>query len=97
MAMYKPLHPGEIVRDALCNEETALTVSEAANRLQVQRTTLSRLFNGHSGISPEMALRLAMLLGTSIEMWLNIQRDYDIWKVQTTRPKPRIRKLKLAA
>lgn len=95
--MHKPLHPGEIVRDALCNEETGLTVSEAAQKLCVQRTTLSRLFNGHSGISAEMAMRLAMLLGTSIEMWLNLQRDYDIWKVQKMRPKPKIRQLKLAA
>jgi addiction module HigA family antidote len=95
--MHKPLHPGEIVRDALCNEQTHLTVSEAAARLCVQRTTLSRLFNGHSGISPEMAMRLAMLLGTSIEMWLNIQRDYDVWKVQHMTPKPKIRQLKLAA
>ncbi len=95
--MHKPLHPGEIVRDALCNDETGLTVSDAAQRLGVQRTTLSRLFNGHSGISPEMGLRLAMLLGTSIEMWLNIQRDFDIWKVQHIRPKPKIQQLKLAA
>jgi addiction module HigA family antidote len=95
--MFKPLHPGEIVRDALCNEATGLTVSEAANKLCVQRTTLSRLFNGHAGISPEMAMRLAMLLGTSIEMWLNIQRDFDVWKLQQMRPKPKIRQLKLAA
>lgn len=95
--MHKPLHPGEIVRDALCNDTTGLNVSDAANRLCVQRTTLSRLFNGHSGISPEMAMRLAMLLGTSIEMWLNIQRDYDVWKVKHLKPKPRIRQLKLAA
>lgn len=95
--MHKPLHPGEIVRDALCNDETGLTVSEAAEKLCVQRTTLSRLFNGHAGISPEMAMRLAMLLGTSIEMWLNIQRDYDVWRVQKMRPKPKIKLLKLAA
>lgn len=95
--MHKPLHPGEIVRDAVCNEETGLTVSEAAERLGVQRTTLSRLFNGHAGISPEMALRLALLLGTSIEMWLNIQRDFDVWKVQHMNPKLKIRQLKLVA
>jgi len=95
--MHKPLHPGEIVRDAVCNEETGLSVSSAAQKLGVQRTTLSRLFNGHSGISPEMAMRLAMLLGTSIEMWLNVQRDYDIWSVLHMKPKPKIRQLKLAA
>lgn len=95
--MYKPLHPGEIVRDAVCNEETGLTVSDAAIKLGVQRTTLSRIFNGHAGISPEMAMRLSLLLGTSIEMWLNIQRDYDIWKIQHIKPKLKIKQLKLAA
>lgn len=39
------------------------------------------LFNGHSGISPEMALRLSKLLETSIEMWVNLQSQYDIWAV----------------
>lgn len=95
--MYKPLHPGEIVRDAVCNEETGLTVSDAAIKLGVQRTTLSRVFNGHAGISPEMAMRLSLLLGTSIEMWLNIQRDYDTWKIQHIKPKLKIKQLKLAA
>ena len=95
--MYKPLHPGEIVRDAVCNEETGLTVSDAAIKLGVQRTTLSRVFNGHAGISPEMAMRLSLLLGTSIEMWLNIQRDYDIWKIRHIKPKLKIKQLKLAA
>lgn len=95
--MHKPLHPGEIVRDALCNQETGLSVSEAALRLGVERTTLSRLLNGHAGISPEMAMRLSMLLNTSIEMWLNIQRDYDIWKIIHIKPKPKVMQLKLAA
>jgi len=96
--MHEPLHPGLLVRDAICNNETGLSISQAAKLLNVQRTTLSRLFNGHSGISPMMALRLAMFLGTSIEMWLNIQKDYDIWQVQNTYPKPKICPLiKLAA
>lgn len=80
--MYKPLHPGEIVRDALFNETGLTSVGEAADRLNINRITLSRLLNGHSGISPEMAYRLSLLLGTSAEMWLNIQRDYDLWSVQ---------------
>jgi antitoxin HigA-1 len=78
--LHKPLHPGEIVRDALFTG-TPLTVTQAAERLQVERTTLSRLLNGHSGISVDMAYRLSLLLSTSVEMWLNIQRDYDIWEV----------------
>lgn len=80
--MYKPLHPGEIVRDALFTD-TDLTVGEAANRLKVDRTTLSRLLNGHSGISPDMAYKLSLLLNTSPEMWMNIQKDYDLWEAKS--------------
>ena len=77
--MHNPLHPGEIVRDALFTD-TDLTVSSAAELLHVDRTTLSRLLNGHSGISADMAYKLSMLLGVSEEMWMNLQRDYDLWQ-----------------
>ncbi|MBN2689207.1 MAG: HigA family addiction module antidote protein [Gammaproteobacteria bacterium] len=76
--MYNPLHPGEIVKDALFTD-TDLTVSGAAKLLRVDRTTLSRLLNGRSGISADMAYKLSMLLGVSEEMWMNLQRDYDLW------------------
>jgi addiction module HigA family antidote len=76
--MHKPLHPGAIVKDALFTD-TDLTISEAASRLKVDRTTLSRLLNEHSGISPDMAYRLSLLLNTSAEMWINVQKDYDLW------------------
>lgn len=79
--MHSPLHPGEIVKDALFNDTELKTVGEVALKLDIDRTTLSRLINGHSGISPEMAYKLGRLLGTSTEMWMNIQRDYDLWMV----------------
>lgn len=79
--MHEPLHPGVVVKDILI-DSTGLTISEAAERLGVTRTTLSRLLNQHAGISPEMALRLSRLLNTSIEMWINLQSQYDIWNVR---------------
>lgn len=81
MVIHNPLHPGFIVKDALI-DNTGLSVTEAAKKLGVNRITLSRLLNGHAGISPEMALRLSKLFGTSIEMWVNLQAQYDVWKVQ---------------
>jgi addiction module HigA family antidote len=78
--MHNPLHPGEIVKDALI-DGAGLTVTEAAHRLDVSRVTLSRLLNCHAGISPKMALRLSKLFDTSIEMWINIQAQYDTWLV----------------
>jgi addiction module HigA family antidote len=91
--MHEPLHPGEIVRDALFNETALHTVGEAAKRLKIQRTTLSRLLNGHTGISLEMAYKLSLLLNTSCEMWLNIQRDYELWKIKKKYKRLHIEKL----
>lgn len=82
MKSYEPLHPGLIIREILI-EGANLTVTEVAKKLDVHRTTLSRLLNGSAGISPDMALRLSKLLpNTDIEFWMNLQRDYDIWTVQ---------------
>ena len=78
--IHEPLHPGVIIKDILI-DSTGLTISDAADRLGVTRTTLSRLLNKHAGVSPEMALRLSKLLNTSVDMWINLQSQYDIWSV----------------
>jgi len=93
--MHAPLHPGEIVKDALI-DGAGLSVTDAAEKLLVSRTALSRLLNGHVGISPEMAVRLSKLLGTSIEMWLNIQAQYDAWKISQLSHKIKVKPLKAA-
>ena len=90
--MHEPLHPGEIVKDALI-DGAGLSVTEAASKLGVSRTALSRILNGHAGISPEMSLRLSKLLRTSIEMWINIQAQYDIWKVSQIASKIKVKPL----
>ena len=94
--MHEPLHPGLIVKDALI-DNTSLTVTEAATRLGVTRTTLSRLLNGHAGISAEMALRLSKFFGTSIEMWVNLQSRYDVWTVKKDSKKIKVVPLDKAA
>jgi addiction module HigA family antidote len=57
MAMHNPAHPGEVIRES-CLKPLGLTVREAAEHLGVTRKALSDLLNEHSGVSPEMALRL---------------------------------------
>ena len=57
MRMHNPPHPGEVLRD-LCLEPLGISVTAAAKALGVARKTLSSILNGHSGISPEMAIRL---------------------------------------
>jgi addiction module HigA family antidote len=92
----KPLHPGEIIRE-VCVTATGLSITEAAKRLGVDRTTFSRLLNGHAGISPEMAIRLSMALGNSPTLWMNLQRDYDLWAVEKRRNQLHVQQFKDAA
>ena len=77
MPMVDPPHPGEVIRE-LCLEPLALTVTDAAKGLGVSRKALSELLNGHSGISPEMAIRLSKGFGGSPGSWLRQQMQYDL-------------------
>jgi addiction module HigA family antidote len=80
MPMNSPPHPGGVVRD--CIEDLGLSVTEAAKVLDVTRPTLSRVINGRSGISPEMAIRLSKAFGSTPEMWLRMQTAYDLAQAQ---------------
>jgi len=83
--MHNPAHPGEVLREYLPEN---LAVTEAAKRLGVTRQSLSALLNGRAGVSARMALRLEAALGTSAEMWLEMQAGYDLWRArQLGRPK----------
>jgi|RhiMetdeSRZDD1v2_1073273.scaffolds.fasta_scaffold190257_2 antitoxin HigA-1 len=77
MAMKKPPHPGRIVRQE-CIEPLGLTVTDAARHLGVTRQALNNLVNEKSGISPEMSIRLSKAFGSSPEVWLGLQADYDL-------------------
>ncbi len=81
MQMFKPPHPGEIIKE-LCLEPLGLTVTRAAEALGVSRKTLSAILNGRAGISPEMAIRLSIAFDTSAESWLNQQAQYDLWQAR---------------
>ncbi len=77
MPMKNPPHPGRIVRQD-CLDPLGLSVTEGAKVLGVTRQTLNSLVNGKSGISPEMALRLSKAFGSTAEMWLRLQMNYDL-------------------
>ena len=81
MAMKTPPHPGETIRE-LCIEPLGLSVTAAAKGLGVSRKALSELLNGHSGISPEMSIRLSKAFGGSAESWLTQQMLFDLSNVQ---------------
>jgi addiction module HigA family antidote len=96
MAMKNPPHSGGIVRQE-CLEPLRLTVTAAAKGLGVTRKALSELINGKSGISPEMAARLSQAFGSSPELWLGLQMDYDLAQLRTKGGKIRVQKLAPAA
>ena len=96
MLMKSPPHPGRIVRQE-CIEPLNLTVTAAAAGLGVTRKALSELLNGNSGISPEMAIRLSKAFGSTPQMWLGLQMDYDLAQIQKSADKLRVRRLTPAA
>lgn len=75
---YKNLiafHPGYYVSEVI--EDMEMTQEEFAKRLDVSATSISELVGGRRNLSKEMALKLSNLLGTSVEVWLNLQDRYE--------------------
>lgn len=81
MNMYDPPHPGEFIREAYLKP---LEVSSrmVAVKLNVAPSTFTRLINGKSRVTPEMALRLSKTLGRTPESWLTMQNNYDLWQAR---------------
>src|SRR5680860_1248657 len=81
-----PAHPGEIIKETIegLKEETGhrFTLQEIAQGMDISRKTLSKILNGHQGISPEMSVRLSEAFGTSAEFWIDIHRNYDLWHAE---------------
>lgn len=88
MAMKNPPHPGRSIREN-CLEPLGLNVTDAARVLGVARHTLSRVLNGHSAVSPEMAIRLEKAGWSTAEFWLRRQTAYDL--VQARKDADRIK------
>ncbi len=96
MAMHNPPHPGEFIAEVYL-EPNDISGRELAATLGVSPSTLSRILNGSSGVSPEMALRLSKALGRSPESWLAMQCNYDLWYARKHVKLSDVRKVKLTA
>ena len=79
MPMRDPEHPGTVLK-TLYLRPLGLTVTEAAKGLCITRQSLSNIINGHTAITPDMALRLEKAFGTSRQTWLTMQQRYDLWQ-----------------
>jgi addiction module HigA family antidote len=90
--MHNPPHPGKVLREYLGEIE----VSDAAVRLGVSRTTLSRVLNGRAGISADKSLRLSDALGTHTAFWSGMQMECDLRQARR-KPGPKISPFRQAA
>ena len=93
--MHNPSHPGLIIRDDVL-PDLQLSVNEAAAQLVVSRVTLSRVINGRSAITAEMALRVGRWVGNGPEIWLRMQGQYDLWPARK-KGEPKVKKAKRPA
>lgn len=96
MAMHNPPHPGEFIAEVYL-VPNGISGRELAAKLGVAASTLNRVLNGTSGVSPEMALRLAKCLGRSPESWLAMQHNYDLWQAKRRLDLGDVEKLELTS
>ena len=92
MTMKNPPHPGRSIRNA-CLEPLGLSVTEGAKVLGVTRQTLTKVVNGRSGISTEMAIRLSKAFGSTPETWLRMQLAYDLAEASKDESKIKVRRV----
>ncbi|HEY5048839.1 MAG TPA: HigA family addiction module antitoxin [Rhizomicrobium sp.] len=94
--MHNPPHPGEVIR-GLCLDPLELSVTEAAAGLGVTRKAFSELLNGHSGVSPEMAIRLEKAGWSTADHWLRMQMSYDLWNARRRAGKLKVKRFETSA
>ena len=78
----QPAHPGRILRNHHL-DPLSIKIAELATVLGVSRKTVSKLANERASITPDMALRLSRAFDTSPDLWLNLQKNYDLWYAST--------------
>lgn len=94
--MYIPPSPGEFITEVYL-APNKMTARELAAVLGVAPSTLHRVLNVLSRVSPLMALRPSKALGRSAESWLAMQSSYDLWHARRTVKLGKVSKIKLTA
>ena len=59
-----------------------ISIAAASRAVGISRKTLSKIINGNGSVTPEMAVRLSIALGSSPESWIGHQVTYDLWRVE---------------
>jgi addiction module HigA family antidote len=76
-----PTHPGEMLLEEFLKPK-GLTQVQAAEKMGVSLNRLNELVNGKRGITADTALRLAKLLKTTPQFWMNLQNTWDLYHAQ---------------
>jgi antitoxin HigA-1 len=76
-----PVSPGEVLRDDIL-AGTGITQDSLAEAMGVSRFTVNQIINGRRAVTADTALRLARVLSTTPDLWLNLQRDVDLWRAR---------------
>lgn len=95
MIMKNHPHPGEILREDVLGPLN-IDVKDAAQRLGMARSTLSRIVNGHSGISADLAIRLERAGVGTARSWMVLQANYELSKAME-QEQPTVRPLQSPA
>jgi addiction module HigA family antidote len=88
-----PTHPGEILREEF-RLPLKLTQSLVADKLHVSFKTVNAIENGRQSITTEMAVRLGILFSTTADLWINLQKTYDLWEVENGKHAKEIHKIR---
>ena len=91
MKMANHPRPGDIIQEAL--EELNVSLREFARAMEIAPSTASRLLTGKAALTPEMAIKLSVVIGSSPEMWLNLQNTWSLAEAQKSVEISRLRKL----
>jgi len=82
MTMHNPPHAGEIIADIM--EDLDIGIRELARALAIAPSTASRMVSGATAVTPEMAIKLSAVIGSTPAMWLRIQAAYDLDRAAKT-------------
>ena len=74
----QPTHPGRIIKEDYLLP-LSLNIKDMAANLGVSRKTLSKIINERGSITPDMALRFSRAFDTTPDLWMNLQKNYDLW------------------
>jgi len=91
-----PTHPGEMLLEEFL-EPLGMSQTELAERIRVSYPRVNEIINGKRGVTPDTALRLAKLFGTTPEFWLNGQRNWDLWHAMRSETADELKRIEALA